>query len=106
MKDFRSRKKNTPVLYHSRAAFFIVLAFLILILIFISVSVRNLFEKKSAVDLEQEKIIEKYELLKKERDALQQKVDFLKTKEGIIEEYKKHYNVVESGEEIIKIIKE
>ncbi len=106
MKDFRSRKKNTHVFYHSRIVFFTVLGVLVFILIYISVSVHNLFKKKSAVDLEQEKIIEKYEHLKKERDALQQKVDFLKTKEGIIEEYKKHYNVVESGEEIIKIIKE
>ncbi len=104
MKDFRSRQEKTPSFFESSFSSFLLLLALVGFITFLAFSVHRVFQKENKVVSERQKITDEVDRLRKRRDALQKQIDFLNTKEGVIEEYKKHYNVAPPGEGIIKIV--
>lgn len=99
MKDFRSRKKRRHFLY-SPMGFFVVFCLLLFLVRAAYIS----HDKQQQAQKDQESYNQRYEKLLDKRDELYSKIEKLKTEQGIIEEHKKRFNVVEPGESIIHIV--
>lgn len=100
MKDFRSRKKTKKNILYSP----LFLVFVFILLIFFVRSAFNSYKIKEKADREHQKIQKQYLDLVKKKDSLEKKINILKTEEGLRQEHKKRFNVIEEGEKIIHIL--
>ncbi len=99
MANFGKKRRITDFLYSKPA-----IAFLIVIVIFLSFAVyhRFIIEREMAARQMQTEL-EKQKLLMR-KDALEKRVEYLSGERGMEEEIRKHFDVAKEGEQVVIIV--